>query len=324
MKIAMQKWYKHFNMNCLYFFGLEIFTFLCFSCIIIMVNIMERDNKVIKIIYYILGVFIISLIYNAVFVPNNIVLGGVSGLAIIVRQITGMSTTVFIDVANVVLIIISFIFLSKKEASRQLVGCIIYPLMITLTEPIAKLIHIELPQILLLLLVASVIYGAGAGVVYRAGYSTGGFDIITQILSNKLKKSITQISPILNFTVIIVGGFIFSPVQVMYAIIIIYISNKVTNGVLFSVSTSKMVYVISAKSRDIENYIMKECNLGATELKVHSGLFEKNKQMIMCVVHNTQYRKFKEKILTMDPNAFMLSKYCFQVSGGLRYELLPF
>lgn len=289
-----------------------------------MVKKMERDNKVIRIIYYILGVFIISLIYNAIFVPNNIVLGGVSGLAIIVKQLTGMSTTIFIDIANAILIIISFIFLSKKEALKQLVGCLIYPMMITLTEPLSRLIEIELSSKLLLLLIAAVIYGFGGGIVYRAGYSTGGFDIITQILSNKLKKSITQISPILNFTVIFAGGFVFNPVQVMYAILIIYISNKVTNGVLFSVSTSKMVYVISKKNKDIENYIMHNCNTGATELNVHSGLFERRKQMIMCVIHNAQYRKFKEKILKLDPKAFILSNYCFQVSGGIRYEIMPF
>ena len=285
---------------------------------------MERGTKLVKIIYYILGVFIVSLVYNTIFVPNNIVLGGVSGLAIIIKQLTGLSTTIFIDIANAILIIISFIFLTKKEALRQLVGCLVYPLMITVTEPLSKLINIELPSLLLLLLISSVIYGAGAGIIYRAGYSTGGFDIITQILSNKLKKSITQISPILNFTVIITGGFVFNPVQVMLAIIIIYISNKVTNAVLFSVSTSKMVYVISKKSKDIENYIMKECYAGATELRVHSGLFEKKKQMIMCVIHNTQYKKFRNKILKMDPKAFILSKYCFQVSGGIMYELLPF
>lgn len=285
---------------------------------------MGKDNKIIKVVYYIIGVFIISFIYNTVFVPNNIVLGGVSGLAIIIKQLTGLSTTIFIDIANAILIIISFIFLSRKDALRQLVGCLIYPFMITLTAPLAKCFNFELSSKILLLLIAAVIYGAGSGIVYRAGYSTGGFDILTQILSNKFKKSITEISPILNFTVITTGGFVFSPVQVMYAIIIIYISNKVTNGILFSVSTSKLVYVISHKNRDIENYINKERYIGTTELKVHSGLFEKRKQMIMCVIHNTQYKRFKEKILKIDPNAFILSKYCFQVSGGVRYELLPF
>ena len=289
-----------------------------------MVDRMKRDKKVIKIVYYIIGVFVISLIYNTIFVPNNIVLGGVSGLAIIVRQLTGLSTTIFIDIANGILVIISFIFLTKKEALRQLVGCLVYPFMITLTEPLSKLITINAPSKLLLLLIASVLYGAGAGIIYRAGYSTGGFDILTQIFSNKLKKSITQISPILNFTVILIGGFVFNPVQVMYAILIIYISNKVTNGVLFSVSTSKMVYVISKKSKDIENYIMHDCYAGATELNVHSGLFERKKQMILCVIHHTQYKRFKERILKMDPKAFILSNYCFQVSGGMQYEILPF
>lgn len=285
----------------------------------------KKLNKVIRLIYFILGVFAISLVYNAVFVPNNIVLGGVSGLAIIVKQIFGISPSTFIYISNAALIVTSYIFLGKSETLKQLLGCILYPVMVSLTAPLASLIDVSvIPTKLLLYIISALIYGLGCGIIYRAGYSTGGFDIITQILSNKLKKPITNISPILNFTVMGCGGIVFSPVQIMYAVMIIFISNKITNGVLFSISTSKMVYVISAKNKLIEDYIMNELHTGATEMKIHSGLFECKRGMIMSVVHNSQYNTFKHNVLRIDRNAFMLAKTCYQVSGGSRYELLPF
>lgn len=287
-------------------------------------KISKKKLKIIKLSYFLLGVFIISVIYNIILAPNNIVLGGVSGLAIVIRELTGLSTVVFIDISNVLLVVVSYIFLGKKETMTQLLGCIAYPLMITLTSPLANIIKIYFPSKLLIYVIAAVIYGFGSGIVYRGGYSTGGFDIITQILSNRLKKPITSISPILNYTVIIVGGIVFNPIQIMYALTIIFISNKVTNAVLFSVSTSKMVYVISEKNKEIESYMMNDIHTGATELKIHSGFLQKKKQMLMCIIHNTQYQKFKNKILKMDPTAFILSKTCYQVSGGIRYELLPF
>ena len=63
---------------------------------------------------------------------------------------------------------------------------------------------------------------------------------------------------------------------------------------------------------------------GATEIRVHSGLFEKKKQMLMCILHNTQYHRFKSQILKLDPNAFIVSKRCYEVTGGSRFSILPF
>ena len=120
------------------------------------------------------------------------------------------------------------------------------------------------------------------------------------------------------------GGIVFSPVQVMYAVMIIYISNRVTNAVLYSIKTNKMVYVISKRSKKIEDYVMNDIGVGATEMRIHSGLFDRKKQMLMCILHNRQYNHFKSDILLMDPNAFILTKNCYEVSGGIRYSILPF
>ncbi len=279
---------------------------------------------VIKMVYFFIGLFIIAFIYNAILVPNNIVVGGVSGLAIIVKELTGLSTTLFINICNVILIIMSFIFLGKKKTVAQLFGCITYPLMVTFTEPLAKAVSFNFDSLLLLLIITALVYGVGNGIIYRAGFSTGGTDILSQILSHKLKMPITYFSPIIYNSIIISSAIVFSPVQVMYAIMIIFISNKVTNFILFSIKTNKMVYVISKKSKDIENYIMNDIHTGATEIRVHSGLFEKKKQMLMCVVHNAQYRQFKHNILKMDPSAFILTNDCFEVNGGIKYNILPF
>lgn len=285
---------------------------------------LKRDNLFLKWTYYLLGLFVASFIYNAIFVPNNIVTGGVSGLAIIIKKLTGLSTTIFIDISNIVLVIVSFIFLGKRETFKQLAGCILYPLMVTITGPLAELIADNFPSSLLTFIVASLIYGFANGIIYRTGYSTGGADIIIQIISNKVKASITQISPILNITIIVLGGIVFSPIQIMYAITIIFISNRITNAILYSIKTSKMVYVISKKNRDIEDYIMNDIHAGATEMRVHSGLFESKKQMLMCILHNSQYPQFKHDILKMDREAFILAKNCYEVSGGIRYTILPF
>jgi len=285
---------------------------------------LTMQKRFLKIIYFIIGTLGSAYIYNAVLVPNNIVIGGVGGLAIVLKDLIGVSTTIFINVANVALIIICYFALGKKETLKQLAGCILYPLFVTFTLPIASLIKLDFASPILTCLVGAIIYGLAVGVVYRAGYSTGGMDILVEIISQKFKKSITQISPIINTTIIIISGFVIGPIPVMYAVMFIYISNKVTNFTLNSISTSKMVYVISTKNKYIENYIVNGIQTGATEMRVHSGLFEKKKQMLMCILHNSQYPRFRRKILSLDPEAFILVRNCYEVSGGVKYNFLPF
>lgn len=296
-----------------------------------MVNSMGRElrsifnsDNIIKFVYFLVGVTILSVVYNAVLAPFHIITGGVSGLAIVVKELFGLSTTIFIDIANAILVVLSFIVLGKKDTLRQLLGCILYPVMITITNPFGEFLSSQIHFSLLILIIVAIIHGIGAGLVYRTGYSTGGFDILTSILAKKIKKAVTQTGPILNMGVLVVGTFVFSPIKIMYALLVIFISNKATNIVLFSVGRNKMVFVVSKSKKDISNYIINNMHIGVTEMKVHTSLFEKKKKVLMCIVHNYQYRKFKDEILKMDSNAFILANDCYQVSGGIRYSLLPF
>jgi len=284
----------------------------------------NHDKLIVRFIFFIIGAFLVALINNAIFFPNNMVVGGVSGIAVIVKKLTGLSTTIFINISNVILIIMCFVFLTKKEAFSQIVGCVVYPLMVTITEPIAKNFIVEFDSLLLLCASVSIIYGIASGIVYRAGFSTGGSDIILYILSKYMKKSLTAIGLVINVCIIILGIIVFNPVLIMYSVLIIFISNKITHFTLNSTSTKKMVFVISENNSEIKNYIMNEIHTGASEINVKNSLFGKRKQMLMCVIHNKDYPRFKNKILKFDFNSFIFSNTCYEVSGGYKYNILPF
>lgn len=282
--------------------------------------LLTKDN-IIKIIVYILGLFMASIVYNFIFVPNNIVVGGASGLAVVIKKITGISTTVLIDIMNVLLIALSFIFLGKKGTYKQMIGCICFPLMITITSQIS--LRFSIDNEILKFLIGALIYGGALGLIYRAGFSTGGFDIIAQILSNIIKKPITIISPIINTFVLLTGFIVFSPEQIIYSLIIIFISNKVINAVLFSISNNKMVYIMS-NNNEITNYIIDKFHLGVTEFKINKELIKRKKKALLVIVHNTKYDVFKKSVLSLDPEATIITKRCYEVTGGSRFKILPF
>lgn len=284
----------------------------------------NKDHKITKFALFILGCLIASLTYNIVFVPNNIIVGGVTGLAIIFKELTGLSTTIFVDVADLLFLIIGFIFLGKKGVMGHAFGSIIFPLMVTITSPLSKIITIDVGSKFLAIVMAGVFYGMASGLVFRAGYSAGGNDVIIDIVSRKLKKPVTKMGIYMNGAVIILGAFFFNLENIMYALLVLVIINRFANIVLFGESTTKMVYVISKKGHKIEEYVMEEIHTGATEINVKGGLFDMRKQMLMCIIHNRDYKEFKHEILKIDPKAFILSNNCYEASGGVFFTALPF
>ena len=186
------------------------------------------------------------------------------------------------------------------------------------------MVEFNFDSLMLMVIVVSIVYGVCNGLIFRAGYSTGGTDFLAQILSEKLNKSMTQISLIIQVLIISTSVFIFGLEEVMLSIFIIYVSNKITNSVLFGISSNKMVMVVSDKNGEIEDEVMNKLGVGTTILKAKGGYEGDKRQVILCVVHNAQYAKFKNIVLKTDKKAFMMSSISYEVNGGTKYRVLPF
>lgn len=284
----------------------------------------KKDKLLPRIFVLLISSFVLTFIYNKFLVTNHIVIGGVSGLAILIEEVFHISTTLFINIANVILVGLSFIFLGKKKTIEQLIGCVVYIVMLNITSPLAKMVEFNFDSLMLMVIVVSIVYGVCNGLIFRAGYSTGGTDFLAQILSEKLNKSMTQISLIIQVLIISTSVFIFGLEEVMLSIFIIYVSNKITNSVLFGISSNKMVMVVSDKNGEIEDEVMNKLGVGTTILKAKGGYEGDKRQVILCVVHNAQYAKFKNIVLKTDKKAFMMSSISYEVNGGTKYRVLPF
>ena len=290
-------------------------------------NILEyirQENYVIRIMFFMLGMFIAAFTYNLFFVPNNIIVGGVSGLAIIAKNIFGISTTFFIDICDFILVIFGLIFLGVKETFTKMLGFIIFPIMVTFTANITSMITLNIDSTGLKITMAALIYGIGNGIISRAGFSAFGTDIAIDIISKKRMQPTTKVGTILNSCIVMIGSIIFTPVSILYSIYVITIVNLVTNNILFGTSSMKMIYVISDKRDKIEEYIDKTNKISSTNIKLKSGAFIQKNQMLLCIVHNSNYTNFKRNVLDIDNDAFFLTSECFELSSQKNYGVLPF
>ena len=285
-------------------------------------KVLNKKNRLKRYTFLVIGCFLLAFAFNVFFSPNNLVTGGVSGLAIVIENITGLSTSVFIAITYILLLILSYVLLGKETTKYSVIGSILYPLFVSLTKNMPELIHFNVDNMLLISLFGAVITGIGSGLTFKYGFSTGGSDVILQILSKYFKVSIGTASKILNFTIILGSGFfitqgseIYAWETVMYAMIAVYISTMLTDRLLLGISDSKSFYIITEHETAIKTFLMNELGKGVTVLEGRGGYTGDRKKVLMCVIPTKQYFLAKEGILEIDKEAIVLINDVYESSG---------
>ncbi|MDD2504752.1 MAG: YitT family protein [Bacilli bacterium] len=287
-------------------------------------KLIEKDKIIIRLLFFFAAVFIVSLNYNLILVKNNLVIGGMSGLAIVIKELTGLSPTIFLYLSTVVLTIISLIFLDKKTTLKTLFGSLTYNVMVTLSAPLAKYIALDFSSTFILLLFTAVAHGICYGLIYRSSYNTGGSDTIATIISRYAKLPMGTSAAWTNIFIIITGLIVFGITKTIYAVFILLVSNKLADMIILGVKDSKMCYVKSEHSERILTKLLNNVNIGATELVGKGGIFTKTTPVLLIIVPTKQYYGFKHLIKSIDSKAFILTSNCHNVSGGYKKKLIPF
>ena len=286
--------------------------------------------ETIKIIFtgfgFVFSVFCLALCYNLFFVPNNLVVGGVSGLAIVVQSVTNFNGQLFIYIGSIALLIVSYVFLGKEETRRTIIGSLLYPLFITFTYPLANILieYITFKEILVTVICAGLLYGFSNGLVYRVGYSTGGSDVIVKLMCKYFHITEGKGVLIFNIFIIFLGAFIFGIDSAVYATIILVIGSILVDKISSGISDSKKFMIYTRKIAKVKEIIIKEFKTGYTIFPTIGGYSHEKGSMILCVIRNRDVGLFKDRILNTDPQAFFVISDCYDVQGGTKKSNIPF
>ena len=275
---------------------------------------------------FVFGVFCLALCYNLFFVPNNLVVGGVSGISIIIQKISNINGQLFIYITNLVLLLVSYLFLGRENTERVLVGTILYPLFITFTAPLANILihYLTFEEILVTVITAGLLYGFSNGLIYRVGYSTGGGDVIIKLMCKYFHITEGKGFLIFNIIIILCGAFIFGVDTAVYAIIILVMSSVMVDKISIGISDSKKFMIYTRESSKVKKIITDEFQTGYTVFPTVGGYSHIKGSMIMCVIRNRDVGYFKEKILKIDKQAFFVVSDCYEVQGGVKKSNIPF
>lgn len=276
----------------------------------------EAKDKLKRYFELVIGILLIAIAFNLFLLPNELVFGGVSGLSIIVSKFITIDASTFIMIASLLLLIVSFLVLGKNDTKASIVGSILFPIFVNITANIGEYIKLDTGNVLLSAVFGGIIYGFGAGLVFKAGFTTGGTDIINQILSKYLHMSMGNAMLISDGLIVVLGGFFFGATKLMYALIVIYIIGLMTDKVLLGISNSKAFYIITNEDEKIRDYLLNELHHGVTIFSVKGGYTHKKDEVILCVVPTREYYRVKEGIHEIDSEAFFVVCDAYEVSGG--------
>lgn len=275
-----------------------------------------ENSSVKRYIHLFIGCLLVAISYNLFLAPNELVSGGIGGVAIILNHLFKIENFYVILIGDIILLIVSYFLLGKEKTASSILGSLAFPILVKLTENIGTIITIDNTQILLTAVFGGIVSGFGAGMIFKAGFTTGGTDIINQILSKYLKISIGKSMLCSDGTIVLLSGFVFGPTKLLYAIIILYMISLMSDRVILGISDSKAFYIITDEEKKIKEYILKYLNHGVTVFKAKGGYLKERENVLMCVLPTKDYYRLKEGIHEIDPKAFFVVTDAYEVFGG--------
>ena len=276
----------------------------------------KHKIKVKELIEFIFGCFLVALAFNLFMSPNNLVAGGISGLSLVLKHFFGLNPSMIISISNVFLIILSYLLLGKEKTKMSILGSILFPVFVSMTEHLSTYISFKESEMILIAIFGGVLQGIGAGLIFRAGYSTGGTDILNMIISKIFKISLGNSMFFTDGTIIVIGAFVFGFNHLMYSLIILYLISTLTDKVVLGISDSKAFYIITSKEKEVKAFVINELKHGVTEFKAKGGYNLENQTVLMSVIPTREYYKLKEGIHNIDKNAFFVAMDSYEVRGG--------
>ena len=262
-----------------------------------------------------LGCLIVAFSFNLFFLRYDIVCFGVSGISIVLSEF-GVNPSVFILCTNIVLMIVAYFALGFDNMKNQLVGALSYPIFVSLTSMITKYIDLGNTEMVVIAILGGVMAGIGYGLIYKSNFSTGGTDVIIEIVCKWFKLSMGNASLIVNGIIVIIGKIVFSWDIVLYAILVSYLISVFTDKEILGISKCKAFYIVTDKKKTniVKEFLLSIDGVGVTLMEAEGGYSKNDESLLLAVVPSKSYFIVKDGLKEIDNKMFFLVCDSYEVS----------
>lgn len=265
-------------------------------------DIVKKKKIVLDYFLIILGSMVMAFGIKNIFADENMVTGGVSGLAIIFLDWFHIPLWLSNTALNIPLFLIAvkkmgwgFVFRTMIATIALSVGLLIIPEMRIIEH-----------QPILSALFGGVLGGVGIGLVFTRQATTGGTDMLASLIHMRVKSmSMVKILQIIDAVIVIFGATVFGLETAMYSLIAIYVSMKISDDMLEGLNYSKQVFIVSDQADEIARQVMEKMDRGCTSISAKGMYSGMDKQMLFVVVAKKEIVTLREMVKEIDKNAFM-------------------
>ena len=248
---------------------------------------------------------------NYFYLGNKLAQGGVSGLSLIIHYTTNIDISYIYLALNIPLIIIAYIFIGKDFVFKTLFATI----MLTIFLKVFGTFRGPIDDILMASIFGGGINGIAIGIIFYAGGSSGGTDIIAKIINKNYGIAIGKTLLTIDFIILSMVAFIFGKVIFMYTLISLLVSSKMIDIIQEGIYSAKGVTIITNKVEELRKKIMEDTGRGITLINAKGAYTQKEIGMLYCVVGKYQLMKVKSIVKEIDPMAFMIVNQVHEVIG---------
>lgn len=283
-------------------------------------SISINKHMVLDFILIFIGCIIASLGVNLFLVNAQLLSGGATGVALILQYLYNIPSGITVFLINIPLFFLSYKTLNKRFTLYSAVGMASLSFSLMVTKPLSQLVKVD--DLLLYCIYGGVLCGLGYGLVFSRNASTGGTDIITMVLRKKYSNfEIGKLSFGLNCVIVFIGALIFGLPKALYTLISMFVQGSLVDKVINGFNSKKLLLILTEKEEDIIQYVIKDMNRGVTSLIAEGEYTHELKKMLYIAVTSSQMVHLKNKILRIDPKAFITIIDVSEVNGKGFYKI---
>lgn len=255
-----------------------------------------------------LGCIIQAFSITCILKPNNLVVGGITGVSLSFSKVIDINYTYIYYFICMGILILAKVVLGKGEIKRIIFLSLTYPLILICMNKISFNFMEGTEDKILICLYYGIFMGIGTGLVLKKGFSQGSSDTLAKILHKKIFyfMELSQVLLMLDIAILLLSGFVFGKTAILYAIIMQVVYSKTISVVSFGFGSSMVkVVIISGKLLEISDYILNTMQRSYSVGNIYGGQsgIKRDKVILVCSLKEAMF--LKEHIKLIDDGAFI-------------------
>ncbi len=265
-------------------------------------------------LFYVLGSALYALSVNIFTAPNQIAPGGVTGIATLLNFVWGAPIGAMILLVNLPLLIAAWFRLGKAFTVRTLIVTILSSVVIDATAPFLPPFQGDK---MLVALFGGVLAGAGLGLIYMRGATTGGTEVVARLLERKFRHiPIGRLILLVDALVVAASALVYRNVETaLYAMVLIFVSTSLMDALVYGGDKGKMLLIMSRRERKIAAEVLERMERGVTILNATGAYTGGEQRVLLCAVRRSEMYQLRSIVTDIDPSAFMIVVSTDEVLG---------